>query len=427
MRILYMDNYRGFKNTFLELKKVNFFLGDNSSGKTSILSLISLFSDPLFPIERSFNTKNFELGLFGDVADNKYKAEMTIGYIRSFKRREIRHIAMLLLRFQRNKDGGFKLKEYKSITNKQPYRFKIYPENKVRFYQFEKLKKLPKDQELLSFFQEQIKEFNTTKKYKRQDDSYYVVAANGFARYIMHREDTISNPSSLFPRPLYDLSLWVPPIRTSPKRFYELITSGEHTEETPYVLNDLYKASLKDPTKKNLLKEIEDFSNQANLFRSITLKSFNKSGTSPFSIELELNPGNKRNLFYLGYGVSQSLPVITTIVLRSPHPIFLIQQPEVHLHPKAQATIGDLVFCKALKDRKQFIIETHSDYIVDRFRLALHRSPDKVSAQVVFFERTDTSNQLHTIAIEETGKYAEEQPKQFREFFIKEAMSLLEI
>lgn len=427
MRILYMDNYRGFRNTFLELKKVNFFLGDNSSGKTSVLSLISLLSDPAFPIERSFNTKNFELGSFNDIADPKYKTEINIGYIRSYYRNKIRRMAMLLLRFQRGKEGGLQLKEYKIVTRKQIYRFKIYPENKVRFYELEKLKRLPKEADLLAFFQEQISEFEKPKKYRQPDDSDYIVAANGFTRYIINRKEMNVNPSSLFPRPLYDLSRWVPPIRTSPKRFYELVTSEEHIEETPYLLNDLYKASLKDLNKKKILKEIEEFSSQANLFKYIKCKSFNKVGTSPFAIELELSPGNRKNLFYLGYGVSQSLPIITSIILRSATPVFLIQQPEVHLHPRAQATIGDLIFNKAIQDKKIFIIETHSDYIVDRFRLALHNSSEKVSAQVVFFERKTTTNQLHTINIEESGKYAENQPKEFREFFIKEAISLLEI
>ena len=226
---------------------------------------------------------------------------------------------------------------------------------------------------------------------------------------------------------MYDLSQWIPPIRTSPKRFYELITSSEKTDETPYLLNDLYQAAMKDANKKQILKEIETFSSQANLFKSIKLKSFDKKGRGPFTIELEIAPETRRNLFYLGYGVSQSLPVITNIVLRGSTQIYLIQQPEVHLHPKAQAMIGDLLFQKAVNNKKNFIVETHSDYMVDRFRFAMHNSVNKIFSQVIFFQRENGQNKLYTIEIQPDGKYSDTQPKDFREFFINESIKLLEL
>ena len=155
MRILYIDNYRGFRDTFLELKQVNFLLGDNSTGKTSILSLINLFSKSTFPIERDFNTKNFELGLFNDIADINYKKEFTIGFMRTHERSTgTRHLSMLLMKFKQGKKGKIELKEYKIAINKEIYRVKVYPENKIRFIQEKNLLRLPLDIDLQIFFQE---------------------------------------------------------------------------------------------------------------------------------------------------------------------------------------------------------------------------------------------------------------------------------
>ena len=48
--------------------------------------------------------------------------------------------------------------------------------------------------------------------------------------------------------------------------------------------------------------------------------------------------------------------------------MFLLQQPEVHLHPTAQAALGSL-FCEIAGWDRQIIVETHSDYIIDRVRM----------------------------------------------------------
>ena len=47
-----------------------------------------------------------------------------------------------------------------------------------------------------------------------------------------------------------------------------------------------------------------------------------------------------RNLIDVGYGVSQALPVLTELLREDCSPVFLLQQPEVHLHPSAQAALG---------------------------------------------------------------------------------------
>ncbi len=96
------------------------------------------------------------------------------------------------------------------------------------------------------------------------------------------------------------------------------------------------------------------------------------------------------------------------------------------MHPKAQAALGDVFFHLATEDKKRFFVETHSDYIIDRFRLNLRRNPDaKVNAQVLFFGRNAAGNYVKPIEILPNGEYADDQPKEFREFFIHEQLDLL--
>ena len=102
------------------------------------------------------------------------------------------------------------------------------------------------------------------------------------------------------------------------------------------------------------------------------------------------------------------------------------------MHPKAQAAFGDFIFKSGIAENKSFIIETHSDFTIDRFRLKVHnhnktKSRKRLSSQVVFFNRTSSGNELSTVSINDDGSYSDNQPKGFRDFFLKEELELLKM
>lgn len=133
----------------------------------------------------------------------------------------------------------------------------------------------------------------------------------------------------------------------------------------------------------------------------------------------------------MGYGVSQILPILVEIVTRPSNTAFHIQQPEVHLHPRAQAALGDLLYLLAREEHKSFVIETHSDFLIDRYRVALRSKKGKldeaVDTSVIFFSRKDSRNNALELCINQNGEYPENQPKEFREFFIQEQFRALGI
>jgi predicted ATPase len=163
------------------------------------------------------------------------------------------------------------------------------------------------------------------------------------------------------------------------------------------------------------------------LFESLSIKQYGRGATSPFELDVIIK-GKALNINNVGYGVSQSLPVIVELFARPKGACFTIQQPEVHLHPKAQAFLGDLFFELAVKERKKFFVETHADFAIDRFRLKyLDGNSSKPKAQVLFFERGDEGNRAYQLEIAENGKLPLEQPKGYRDFFIRENMKLLDL
>jgi len=82
----------------------------------------------------------------------------------------------------------------------------------------------------------------------------------------------------------------------------------------------------------------------------------------------------------VGFGLTYSLPVITTLLAGKPGKVQIIENPESHLHPGGQAQMGKLL-AKAAHSGQQLFIETHSDHIINGIRVAVKEGlldPDEV-------------------------------------------------
>lgn len=73
------------------------------------------------------------------------------------------------------------------------------------------------------------------------------------------------------------------------------------------------------------------------------------------------------DLTSIGVGVSQVLPTLVAGLIAPRGTTFLLEQPELHLHPKVQAILADFLLGLS-RVGKQCIVETHSEYLVNRLR-----------------------------------------------------------
>ena len=216
------------------------------------------------------------------------------------------------------------------------------------------------------------------------------------------------------------------PTRSNPHRTYHpsstIVDPGG--DYIPMYLADMVFRDKKEWTK---MKEgLEAFGKSAGLFDEIFIRPLTKRSSGPFQLEFRKfagrRKGPKRNVMDMGYGVSQVLPVITELLRGdSSATIFLLQQPEVHLHPSAQAALGTL-FCQIASSGRQLIVETHSDYILNRVRMdvrdgAVSLRPEDVS--ILFFERSGLDARIHSLELDHDGNVLNA-PKGYRSFFMKE-------
>ena len=432
MIILYVNNFRGFNNTFIKLMDVNFLLGENSTGKTSILSLINILSNQKFWYSQEFNTDEVELGSFSEIISANAKEQFFEIGLLDYSQQNKNNVSAFYMKFIEDEGSPF-LSEYKFlIDNKSVAVFKS--EKNIK-YSFEDFKLLKKQDDYLQSFTQWIKAANVNSLNKLTEIKISKESPLPFLQSIILSEINNKKTSKIgidknsIPIFLNNLT-WIAPIRAKPKKNYDAykVNFSSEGDHIPYILKNLFQNGEKENTQ-DIKKDLEKFGLNSGLFEKISIKTLGEDKTSPFEINIVLNDIPLK-ITNVGYGVSQILPILVEILTRSNNTCFAIQQPEVHIHPTGQAALGELFFITAKHDNKMFIIETHSDFIVNRYRLALRNDNKKTknkssNAQILFFERTNEGNVIHPISIDERGDYPENQPNAFKDFFIREELAML--
>jgi predicted ATPase len=94
-------------------------------------------------------------------------------------------------------------------------------------------------------------------------------------------------------------------------------------------------------------------------------------GVSAISLRLR---SNSRSDFQrpqnVGFGLTQLFPIIVSLLAARTGDVLLIENPEVHLHPRAQQEIG-MLLTETAASGVQVVLETHSDHVLNGVRLAV--------------------------------------------------------
>ena len=216
----------------------------------------------------------------------------------------------------------------------------------------------------------------------------------------------------------------IAPLRSKPKRTYNPV--GERTssegEHVPMLMMRL------DRTERDKWDELHSrlvtFGRKSGLFSDIKVKRHGRQISDPFQLQVKVRSGSHANLVDVGYGVSQSLPILVD-VMGEQRTTFLLQQPEVHLHPRGQAELASF-FVRSWKTKKnRFLVETHSDHIVDRIRISVRQGilkPNEVS--ILYFESQQNTVKIHNLRVDRHGNLLDA-PESYRDFFMRETDRLL--
>jgi len=405
MESLYLDNFRGFSNQFIEIRDVNFLVGENSSGKSSVLLALNTITYPGFWFNLDFFAGDTQVHSFEDLVsvEAQDKTYFRIGFINDNKK----NISYLF---------EFKNKVGKPIVSsgmieKEQNLFVFYCEKDHIKYELIKNEKLSINT-LINFPKAKMSKSETLPGYSDVIPPLFLLQICEYA--INKKRNGFQGRL-----PVWDIAS-IAPIRSKPKKTYDEPGTLENPEgdHIPYIIRRILG------TTSDLSQKINSFGELSGLFKNIDIKEYEKADDAPFRMNFVLNR-EPINIVNIGYGISQVLPILYNVFAKN-STIIAIQQPEVHLHPKAQAAIGNVFFDLSIgKEKKKLIVETHSDYIIDRFRQKQRKSPEKSFVHVLFFLREKGTNKVFSINIDDKGNYDNNQPEEFREFFIKEELENL--
>lgn len=451
---LQLENFRSFQNTgSIPVKQVNLLVGENSSGKTSFMAATKFLFD-VFSNGRlaSFNSEPFYLGSFKDIAHVRggragrakefiLTTELDVKLSPKEKSRKEQYaLTDLFLNFDDNPKLNNRLKlklhfsEYKSQSNLNQIEI-ISPRSSLKM-KFERSKLIFTDGSKSTVEIENPFAFRVSgsglvdlnylyfllrdvKYITRNDDE----DTNNYDENQMQIIDKIDAVGTLFRQVSRQLQLdtiATEPVRTEPQRVYQ-ISDRESNKTANQAAFELAQISAFEVTEwKDTKNNLEKFGQNSGLFKEINIRHLSRNKDGPFQIELKIGK-QPSNIIDVGYGVSQAIPLVFDLLRTSRASVFFIQQPEVHLHPKAQVELASMMLEIASKRKHILFVETHSDFIIDRIRSDVRDHDIYTSNDVglLFFERGELESYIYPIDVSEKGEL-KNIPESYRKFFLDE-------
>lgn len=315
-----ITGFRSIKEQSIPLKKLNILYGQNGSGKSSVMYAPYVFknfcANPNQRLNSLFNLGFINLGGFENVTgDSSSSIEIIV-----HKKLDELNNEPFQLEFFLSEEGGI-------------VSFKLGSEIKR-----ELVITLP-----YMLGQKIELEYNSTK-----------LIWDGFLfqglKYDFKTVITVSNLNSLYEE---IKNIEIISVR---RGFFNPIFSAEPTQATDEALFAMQIRNESDDLEVKIdhyFKQLFD-----KTFRFVAIP-----GSTSFYLRTQNKKGNSTDLVNEGFGVNQTVYMLIKLLKKSTSLAF-IEEPEIHLHPSAQAKLVDVFTEIIQKENKQIFITTHSESIV---------------------------------------------------------------
>jgi len=390
---LLFENYKAFKQPEeIEIRPLTILIGRNSSGKSVIARLPLLLARALSeqaegPLELEFNGLNFGKS-FLDLIHNRFWA------------------------------GAISLGASFTKNNEEKYTFKV----KLQYFEEPKLFVISRF-EMFFFDQHFIFEWkgkdpvNEANKYQLNSHQCQITFQGLFPETIkldtnrkeivqwLERFQAVLNQTKVeFAHAMKNIT-YLGPFRESVQRQYNFPgTSPKHVgfagEKAPALLGDdslRRRGKVVDSVGRWFAEHLGGWP----LSVSMQGDNFSLVLSNPNEPSIEIN------LADVGAGISQVLPIVVQrqfeqINNKEAH-LEIIEQPELHLHPKAHTELADLYITALQQANTNFIIETHSENFLLRIRRRIAEGklePDKV---IIYWIDDEPNKRIQAIHIDKHG------------------------
>jgi predicted ATPase len=211
----------------------------------------------------------------------------------------------------------------------------------------------------------------------------------------------------------------VPALRGNPERIYQVTAVGQ---EFPGVF-DNYVASIitfwqsgESPNGKENLDRLNYYLDLLQLTTNIEATQLDdtqveiKVGRLPCAKDNgnQNRPQDMVSIADVGFGVSQTLPVLVALIMADPGQLVYIEQPEIHLHPKATIAIAQ-AFADAAKRGVKVVVETHSELFLTGVQSLV--AEDYLPSELVrlnwFTRRSDGTTKIDSANLDNLGRFGD--------------------
>ena len=444
-----LRNFKGFKDAVFDLGQVTLLTGKNSSGKSSVLQgLLLPFQSFGFPFELSPNGQYASMGDFKEIShgrnlrnhlgidivltdnqDDRYDISTSWVHDRLTSSAALSRLTatspLVRLRVSRlAKTGMYKLdlklnrRAYRTsgdfwaaraasqmLRNAAAHARDISPGGKVAKREIAKMAS-----QVLK-----VGDINAL-RVNRVRDVYDRIGHSSHPGSVSFVRDIVGTIHALNERMNYVSSFRNPPDRTYNRQTIADMKVGRFGERAIDQMLDWDTHSHKSSVR---LRKI---------LRDLSLARIIKTTRLPGGqFEVRARPfakGTMSALPDIGFGVSQVLPVLVADLQLPPKSVLVLSQPEMHLHPSAQAALADYFVAGIAKDERQYVIETHSEYLINRLRLAISTGRLDPARLVTYYLQYDPGGTtVHRIAFTKDGK-VEGAPQDFFDTYMMDVMDI---
>lgn len=387
LRQLRFTNFKAWPEAVLDCARITGVFGTNSSGKTSLIQFLLLLKQTKDATDRAvslaLNGELVRLGTIGD-AIHKHNETATIQWSLTFKPDE-----KIELRdpFAGPKSAPFAQSEVMAVGSDIVVRGEAPVATSLRYTvadQTFSLQRKPGGAAKFDLHPNSAHPSPSGFSFARNQGRAWELPGpvKGYAfpdqaRTYFQNSGLLADLQAIYERQL-DAMFYLGPLRDDPRRDYLWARSrptdvGLRGEKAI----DAILAATEAKERRNLAHKaklmpfqqmVAHWLKHMGLIESFGVEEIAK-GSNRWQAKVVTRPGSSEVLLPdVGFGVSQVLPVVTLLLYVPEGSTVILEQPEIHLHPLAQAGLADVIIHAATHRRVQVVLESHSEHLLLRLQ-----------------------------------------------------------
>ena len=202
------------------------------------------------------------------------------------------------------------------------------------------------------------------------------------------------------------------PTRVDPRRRYNW--SGDHPRHIRQWGNQTIDALLSARVRKlktrheegeiPIEERVSYWLQEMELAHSFSL-DWTSQGSKEYEVRIQKTSASPPvTLVDMGYGLSQFLPVLVLCYYTPVGSTLILEQPGIHLHPKVQSQLADLLIEVVTERKLQVLIESHSEHLLNRLQRRIAEEKISVDKTALYFCRNDEGvSEIDELDMDEFG------------------------